>query len=395
MIKYSVHFTSANGDVQNAGILLLKDNLASFRYESTFVKDGISLDPSELPLQQGVFNSDKGLFSVFEDALPDGWGRSLIVRKYGNSFGHPNKMLSKVSLGKSIGALSFSLTGERLPTSSKSPPISGLPEFIKSIENEESGSIIDAAYSAGGAQPKFVLDDGGVGVIVKFPRKNDKFDLPGLEAACMTVAQDIGLHVPRFAVGIAGDRRFYKVERFDLLPNGGRKHCISMKTILSVEGYYRKSYLDMAYALKKYSCEPKEDCGLLFKQCVLNALIGNTDDHLKNFMMVNDGSGYRLSPCFDILPNISGSLDHVLTFCTDSISPRLSELVSLGSSMGIKEPREVIKGVSEAAEAWGDIAIGYGVPDDQVAYFSKKIERCLGKISQNKRPDEGLIMEFQ
>jgi len=238
MLKYSVHFTTTRGETLLAGSLLLHDNLASFRYDPLFIEKGIPLDPVELPLAQDALHSKRGLFSVFEDALPDGWGRALIVKRYGNAFAHPNTMLSKLSLGKSIGALSFSLAGEVLPISDSPPSITGLSEFITQIENNPSQSILDAASSAGGAQPKFVLDDKGTGVIVKFPHKDEKFDLPGLEAASMSVARDIGLSVPSFEVSSAGDRRFYKVTRFDLLPNGARKHCVSMKTILAVEGYY-------------------------------------------------------------------------------------------------------------------------------------------------------------
>jgi len=33
-------------------------------------------------------------------------------------------------------------------------------------------------------------------------------------------------------------------------------------------------------------------------------MIGNTDNHLKNFLMLHDETGWRLSPAFDLVPNI-------------------------------------------------------------------------------------------
>jgi serine/threonine-protein kinase HipA len=35
---------------------------------------------------------------------------------------------------------------------------------------------------------------------------------------------------------------------------------------------------------------------------LFNVLIGNTDDHLRNHAVINFGSGYRLSPAFDVMP---------------------------------------------------------------------------------------------
>ncbi|WP_419584888.1 HipA domain-containing protein [Thiolapillus sp.] len=33
-----------------------------------------------------------------------------------------------------------------------------------------------------------------------------------------------------------------------------------------------------------------------------NALIGNRDDHLRNFTLLHDDTGWRLSPGYDITP---------------------------------------------------------------------------------------------
>jgi len=390
MIKYSVYFTTVYGETLVAGTLLLKDNLASFKYDPLFLKKGIPLDPAELPLIDGAFHSKKGLFSVFEDALPDGWGQALIVRRYGNAYSHPNAMLSKLNLGKSVGALSFSLANEPLSVSTKSPSVDRLSDFIAQIENNPNQSTLDAASSAGGAQPKFVLDDNGTGVIVKFPHKNELNDLAGLEAASMSVAKDIGLNVPYFYVGTAGGRRYFKIQRFDLRPDGGRNHCISMKTLLSADGYYRKGYIDVATALKAHSYDPKNDCRLLFKQCTLNALLGNTDDHLKNFMMMHDGKGYRLSPCYDILPNVKGSMDHVLSFDTDTLSPRLSELISLGNRMGVDNPASIVHDVAQALDlTWAVKARYYDVNEDQIEKYTKDIQRRLAKVEpEDEEPSD-------
>ncbi len=63
-----------------------------FEYDKTWLAEGFSLSPTELPLQSGLFYADKdklgGVFATFEDSLPDGYGLYLldrVLRKQGSS----------------------------------------------------------------------------------------------------------------------------------------------------------------------------------------------------------------------------------------------------------------------------------------------------------------------
>lgn len=61
------------------------DHLVAFEYDKTWLQDGFSISPISLPLQKGVFipkhyDPFEGLFGVFSDSLPDGWGRLLVDR---------------------------------------------------------------------------------------------------------------------------------------------------------------------------------------------------------------------------------------------------------------------------------------------------------------------------
>ena len=50
-----------------------------FEYDKSWLVDGFSISPLELPLQSGAFLAKArpfgGNFGVFEDSLPDGYGR--------------------------------------------------------------------------------------------------------------------------------------------------------------------------------------------------------------------------------------------------------------------------------------------------------------------------------
>ena len=55
-----------------------------FEYDPAFIAAGVDLSPFKLPLRPGIAVADPepfdGLFGVFNDSLPDGWGRLLLDR---------------------------------------------------------------------------------------------------------------------------------------------------------------------------------------------------------------------------------------------------------------------------------------------------------------------------
>ena len=66
------------------GRLAIKRGLIYFQYDEQFLDSDIEISPVKLPLQKGLIqNHDRpfdGLFGVFNDSLPDGWGKLLLDR---------------------------------------------------------------------------------------------------------------------------------------------------------------------------------------------------------------------------------------------------------------------------------------------------------------------------
>jgi serine/threonine-protein kinase HipA len=64
-------------------LALTPDHLCAFEYDPVFLRKGFSVSPFWLPLKPGVFISKRdpfnGLFGVFNDSLPDGWGMLLKI----------------------------------------------------------------------------------------------------------------------------------------------------------------------------------------------------------------------------------------------------------------------------------------------------------------------------
>ena len=73
------------GDKKKLGRLAWHNRQILFEYDLEFLSSGIEVSPFKLPLKPGVFFPDDkvfdGLFGVFNDSLPDGWGRLLLDRQ--------------------------------------------------------------------------------------------------------------------------------------------------------------------------------------------------------------------------------------------------------------------------------------------------------------------------
>ena len=56
--------------------------LCMFEYDKDWIANGFSISPLDLPLRPGVFVANPepfyGNFGIFEDSLPDGYGRYLL-----------------------------------------------------------------------------------------------------------------------------------------------------------------------------------------------------------------------------------------------------------------------------------------------------------------------------
>lgn len=81
-------------DVRVGTMALYQNCLALFEYDNDWIADGFSISPFSLPLEKKVFMPKRdpfdGIFGVFADSLPDGWGRLLV-----------DSLITKASLGTS------------------------------------------------------------------------------------------------------------------------------------------------------------------------------------------------------------------------------------------------------------------------------------------------------
>lgn len=356
----------------------------AFRYASDYLtRSGtFALDPVSLPLREGAFSVDHpGVFGVFEDSLPDDWGRRLLVRKHGIPRHQQNLPNLLLALGASgLGALSYTEQGAPARTSSETSVLN-LDRLVHAAESFERGDksaadinlLLGAGSSPGGARPKALVydEEPDAHYLAKFPSIKDNVDVVRIELATMSLAAKAGLDVPELRLVECGSKPVLLVRRFDITPQG-RLHMVSLQTLLKASGYYKCQYAELLNVVRKVSADPQIDSERLFRQMVFNAVIHNTDDHLKNFWMVCDGElGWRLSPAFDLVPDIGQRGEHVLFFDLDPTYPGRANLEKLGRSWGITGAAAIVEQVFSAIADWRKEFMLCGVMQKDVERFSE------------------------
>lgn len=394
MIRLDVWLTQPDGSRTLAGELACVDADAhgryasAFRYVASYLDDprAFPLDPAALPLAPQEFQTSQlnPPLLVLEDALPDVWGRRLLVLRHGLKRGQQAEpLLLRAMGGAGLGALGFALPGQAPDARDNSAESTALAELAAAALRLEAGEPVDAASrmllaagsSPGGARPKALVYDDSGHWVAKFSSRRDDCDMVGLEAASLALARRAGLAVPDFKLAaLPGGRRALLVRRFDRTPTG-RLHMLSFRALLQASGYYVLGYADLVAALRRHSAAPEIDVPLLYRQMVFNALLGNTDDHLKNFWLLHDASGWRLSPAFDLLPDTAGLREHVLRFDRDPAAPRPAQLAALGRKWGISGASAICDEVRAALAGFAAIAADFKLPHTDIERFATDIER--------------------
>ncbi|MDQ6986940.1 MAG: type II toxin-antitoxin system HipA family toxin [Mariprofundaceae bacterium] len=394
-VSYNVSLAGNTGNTAKVGEMVTTGDRCAFRYHKPFLESlgAFPIDPKNLAVKTRLHSTGSVLFGVFEDSLPDGWGRKLMAARYKLSHAEQSThLLLRFLDEKSMGALRYELLGSG-KTEVESDSINSIGMLAQAARDFEKGELSDevmlqrlfnSAGSPGGAHPKAsVYGKNGSLLLVKFPSINDRYDIVGLEASCLELAQMAGIQTPVFSVIEAGGIKMLCLDRFDRVGNGCR-HMISMQSLLNVSGYYNSSYVQMADMVREVSSIPEQDLHTLFRQMIFNALIGNTDDHLKNFSMLFD-NGYRLTPAYDILPNVNRNVGHTLSFLHNNIGPRRQEAVgSLARRFKINRKLAesmVDEIVDTVVTHWRAVCKNNGVPDEEVSSFYMQIEQQRKKLT--------------
>lgn len=292
-----------------------------FVYADEFLSHRHSYDLDPMLPRGGAPLTVSALFGAFTDAAPDRWGRTLIARgRSGHVF--ESDYLFEVHDLLRQGALRFREDGRWLNEAGTVPRIVDLPPLRALARDVVAGDpkrvhraakeLLNVGSSAlGGAHPKVsVLGDDGALYIAKLALElSDSHHLRN-EYATLLLMREMGLRTPGppNLLGDNGAETALLIPRFDRT-TAGRVAYVSAKTLLGATEGERADYLDIAAVAQESGADPG-DLRELFKRVMLGAVLHNTDDHLRNHGFVREAGDWRLSPVFDVNPNVDRATQH-------------------------------------------------------------------------------------
>lgn len=352
-----------------------KDGKGAFQYDREWIADGFSLNPFSLPLDDRVFLPKKdvfeGLFGVFADSLPDGWGRLLVDRMLLSEKISPASVRAVTRLGivgsTGMGALEYFPELMRFEEKEKLDfdRLSGECEkILQEEESAEMDTLFCLGGSSGGARPKVLVQMGRESWIVKFPSSFDRKSIGEEEYRYMKCAEKCGISVSQARLfpskigrGYFGTKRFDRTEK-------GKVHMATVSGLL--ETSHRVPNLDyhdlmkLTWILTKDHSQMEE----MYRRMCFNVFAHNRDDHSKNFSFLYDEEErrWKLSPAYDLTYSNSVGGEHATCINGNGRNPGIGDLLAVGKAAGLPVKKmRLIAGETEEIirEELGDILKAY------------------------------------
>ena len=388
----------------------------SFKFADSWIKKynaiQLSNDLNNYPGIQYT-QPNKDIFGCFADALPDRWGRTLLLRReqiLAQEDNRPIKRLSSFDFLVGIddfsrmGAFRFkeTLDGEFINTTNslRIPPLTDLRELIsasREIEKSENANnlpekkwitqLVQPGSSLGGARPKANVVDTDKNVYVaKFPSLKDDYDAGLWEHFCHLLAKNAGINTADTKVLAVNEKHHTLLsKRFDRTAEGKRIHFASAMTLLGLNDGDNATtghgYLDIVDFILSSCTDVDANLCELFRRVAFNICIGNTDDHFRNHGFLLTAKGWTLSPAYDMNPTLNSHQSLLINSKTN-----VSDLSVLVNScdeymLTAQVAKNIINEVVEAIKDWRIIANKIGISKREISLFENVFEGRINQVS--------------
>lgn len=262
-----------------------------------------------------------GLPPWFAGLLPEGALRDLVINEMGAGDHDPFDLITR--LGADLpGAVLITPDNGDAPSSAGPLRWDRVAGFRAPIPD---GKV---KFSLAGVQLKFIASDtdqrftaparAGEGRYILKLASAAHLGLPEAEFTAMSLARSLGVNTANCRLVrnaditavppemLIGDHAL-AVERFDRIGEAGRIHIEDAGQILGAVGErkYTANSETILNMIARFSYERHEDVLEGFRRIVADILLGNGDNHLKNWSFTFPRPGeVRLSPAYDIVPTI-------------------------------------------------------------------------------------------
>ncbi len=398
------------GEPLRVGRLAYIDREIIFEFDPEFPVDTLNLSPFLLKpalgssIIRGPEGHFEGLHGVFNDSLPDGWGRLLMDRKLRDMGIRPSQLTPLDRLAwigsKGMGALSYRPEHPELTKGDARTwvDLDEVAEASRIVLEDRPEAVFDYLLQVGGspqgARPKALvglaldgssimhgeenLPEGYEHWLVKFGAHGDISEVGLIEKSYADMAQEAGVLMPATKVlPSKSGPGYFGIKRFDR--NGNRR--IHMHTICGLlHADFRLPSIGYEELLKatQVLTRRQSDVEQMFLRMVFNVCAHNRDDHTKNHSFLMDQTGdWRLSPAYDVIFSDGPGGEHTLDIAGEGKNPGLKDIRKVGATVGLSKATiaECVDRVMASVSKWTQIADKNGIPKkvaDEIASVLNK-----------------------
>lgn len=422
----NVEIDLGNG-VRQVGRLAWRDRVVYFEYDKTFLSSGLELSPFKLRLGPDLVKGPPqifdGLHGLFNDSLPDGWGRLLMDRKLFEIGLHPSQMtpLDRLAWVGAHGMGALIYRPEHPPLAEDETDVINLDKLAdasREVLKDNPKAVLDALIKAGGspqgARPKALvglasdhrdlihgIDDIPPGYehwLVKFRAVNDPIDIGAVEHAYAEMARAAGVDMPPTKLFPAKKGPgYFGIKRFDRVHNQ-RVHMHTISGLLNASHIHAS--IDYSTLLKATRSLVRQQAAVeqMFTRMAFNVFACNRDDHTKNhsFMMAVDGD-WMPSPAYDVTFSMGAGGKHALGIAGEGRRPGVEHVLAVADDVGVDRAtaKDIIDRVRHAVSRWPEFADFSGVSDRMIAAIDQPLNgtRKLAKKPKRAPPTGAKLTE--
>lgn len=337
-------------------LAVTKDKRIAFAYSSSWIADGFSISPLSLPMEKKVFlpkmDPLDGIFGVFADSMPDGWGRLLVDRFLLKHQINPYEvgMLYRLAIvgDSGMGALSYR-PAEEFQEKEFAGDLDAIANECKNILETGYAENLDELFymggSSGGARPKILTQIEGEDWLIKFPSSMDSDNIGKQEHDYNICARHCGIEVPEVRLFSSSQcEGYFGVKRFDRIGKGTRIERIHMVSAAGLlETTHRIPNLDYHILMKLTLALTKDfsEIERMFRLMCFNVFSHNRDDHSKNFSYIyeEENKRWKLSPAYDLTYSNSIGGEHATTVNGEGRNPSMEDILAVAKRAGMDKGR--------------------------------------------------------
>lgn len=319
-----------------------------FLYDKEWLTTGFSISPLDLPLKSDMFVAPErpfwGNFGIFEDSLPDGYGRYLLnrmLRQQGIDDAQLTPLQRLSIVGHSgMGALCYEpeTMMEKDEETLSFDHLQQLAFEVLSERNEKDAALLYyRSGNSGGCRPKCLYHDEEGDWLVKFRHIYDPKDLGLKEYKYNEIAQKCGIEVPDFKLF---EGKYFATRRFDM-EQGERLHVATAGALLNESIDFPKLDYKTLLHLTGFLTQDPKQVEAMFRLMVFNIFTDNKDDHAKNFSFICRKGRWSLAPAYDLTPVPEGYHGEHATSVNGNGRPTIEDMLIVGESIRIQRKRSL------------------------------------------------------